>query len=191
METLDYDYQVFDSNSQQADKNLSVKFFSMPVKDEQASAEQGRPIYKDVTHAELRIRGDRNNIIHKPVDLAIQRRFPDQWRAYEQGQELTGDGTPLAEWPSMSKSMVEEMRYFGFHTVEHLADARDDVVSKFPGLRSLQQKAKAFMELAKGNAPLEKMQVELETRDSTIAAQASQIADLAKRLDAMDKKASK
>ena len=191
METLDYDFQVFDQRSREADKNLAVRFFTMPVRDEDASAKEGRPIFKDVVHAEIRVRGDRNNIVHTPVDEGVKRRFPDAWRAYQQGEELVNQGTPLAEWPSMSKSMVEELKYFGFYTVEHVANARDDVISKFPGLRSIQNKAKAFLELAAGNAPLERMQSELEKRDSTIAAQENQIKDLAARLAELEKKSSK
>lgn len=191
METLDYDFQVFSQQSREADKNLAVRFFVLPMKDEEASAKEGRPIFKDVVHVEIRVRGDRNNIVHQPVDENIKRRFPEAWRAYQQGEELVNQGTPLAEWPSMSKSMVEEMKYFGFYTVEHIANARDDVISRFPGLRSIQQKAKAFLELAAGNAPLERLHAELEKRDSTIAAQKAQMEDLAARLAELEKSVNK
>lgn len=188
MQTLEFDHNVFDPQSAEQDKHLAVRFFVMAVQDPEASAKEGRPIFKDVVHVELRVRGDRNNVVHKPVDEQIKRRFRDAWRAYEQGEELMQQGTPLAEWPAMSKSMVEELKYFGFFTVEHVANARDDVLSRFPGLRSVQQRAKNFLELAKGSAPLERMQKEIETERSEKEALKAQVADLAARLAAMEAK---
>jgi hypothetical protein len=88
----------------------------------------------------------------------------------------------------ISKSQIEELRYFGFFTVEHLAAARDDVCAKFPGLTNLKQRAQNFMELAKGAAPLEAMQAKLDATISEREALAAQVADLGKRLAAMEKK---
>lgn len=191
MEQLEYDYNVFDQQAAESDKHLAVRFFTMPVQDMDKSAAEGRPIFNDVVHAEIRVRGDRNNIVHKPVDETIKRRFRDAWRAYEQGKELMQQGTPLAEWPVVTKSMVEELKYFGFYTVEQVAEARSDVVSKFPGLTSIQQRAKNFLELAKGTAPLEKMQSELDKVSSEKAALEAQVQDLGRRLAAMEAKSSK
>lgn len=191
MEQLEYDYTVFNQQGAEDDKKLAVRFFTMAVQDMDDSAAQGRPIFRDVVHVEIRVRGDRNNVVHKPVDDLIKRRFRDAWRAYEQGEELMQKGTPLAEWPIVTKSMVEELKYFGFYTVEQVAEARSDIVGKFPGLNSIQQRAKHFLELAKGTAPLESMQVKLETVSSEKEALEAQVADLSKRLAAMEAKQAK
>ncbi len=188
MDTLDYDHNVFNQQNAEADKSLAVRFFVLPVRDEMESAKEGRPIFKDVVHVEVRVRGARNEVVHKPVDELVKRRFRDAWRAYEQGEELTGQGTPLSEWPSMSKSQVEELKYFGFFTVEHLAGARDDVLNKFPGLRTLRDRARNFMELAKGNAPLEKIQGELDSTKSDLAAAQEQLKDMSRRMAEMEAK---
>lgn len=190
MEQLEYDHGIFDQQGADADKNLAVRFFTMPVQDMDESAKQGRPIFNDVVHVEIRVRGDRNNIVHKPVDDQIKRRFRDAWRAHEQGEELMQKGTPLAEWPIVTKSMVEELKYFGFYTVEQVAEASSGVISKFPGLQSIQQRAQRFLELAKGSAPLEAMQANLEKVSSEKEALEAQVRDLAKRLAAMESKAS-
>ena len=98
METLDFDHNVFTQQSREADKSLAVRFFTMPIKDDEASAKEGRPIFKDTTMVEIRTRGARNEVVHKPVDQQIKQRFAEAWRAYEQGVKMVEDGTPLAEW---------------------------------------------------------------------------------------------
>lgn len=87
----------------------------------------------------------------------------------------------------MSNAMVEEMRHFGFFTVEHIAGARDDLVAKFPGLMNMKNRAKSFLELAKGNAPLERLQSQLDAERSEKEALKAQVADLAARFALMEK----
>lgn len=188
METLEYDHAVFNTQSAEADRSLAVRFFTLPVQDVEATAEQGRPIFKDVEHVEIRVRGDRNSVVHKPVDEGVKRRFSAAWQQHAQGQQVLQSGTPLGEWPGITRAQIEELRYFGFQTVEHLAEARDDVVARFPGLTSLKQRARNFLELAKGAAPLERMQAALETATSEKEALAAQVADLGKRLAVMEAK---
>jgi hypothetical protein len=108
------------------------------------------------------------------------------YTAWKEGNELPESGTPLAEWPAMSKSQVEEMKYFGFFTVEHIANARDDLLHKFPGLLSLKQRATAFLELASGSAPIERLQSELEKERRANQALQAQMADLAARMAKME-----
>src|SRR6478735_5812707 len=155
MDSLEFDHQIFDAREAEAAKNLAVRFFMQPMKDEAASVLEGRPIYNDTKMIEIRVRGDRNNIVVRPVREDDRMRFASAWAAYEKGLAAHGDGTPLAEWPVMSASMVEELRYFGFHTVEQIANASDMVIGKMPGLSAIKDRAKLFLEFSKGAAPLE------------------------------------
>lgn len=186
MEQLDYDYTIHNAQGAEADKGLAVRFFKMAVQDFEATAAQGRPIFKDTDMVEIRVRGSRNDVLHKPVDDLTKRRFRDAWRAYEQGEELLESGTPLEQWPQMTRAQVEEMKYFGFRTVEHIANARDDLTAKFPGLLGLKMRAKAFLELASGAAPLASLQSQLEEEKSARLAAEAQVADLAQRMSAME-----
>lgn len=170
METLDYDHNMFDPvnmAASKADENLAVRFYIAPVQDMEETAKQGRPIFRDTKMVEIRVRGDRNNIVVRPVREEDKRRFAGPWKAFESQEALVVDGTPLREWPMMSTSMVEELKYMGFYTVEHLANASDTVVGKFAGLGIWKQKAKAFLELAAGGAPVSKLQKENEDLRST------------------------
>lgn len=188
MEALDYDHSVFNQAQREADKALAVRFYMMPVKNEHRSAEEGRPIFEDTEHAEIRVRGDRNNVVIRPVREEDKIRFRDAYRAYKDGMNAVVNGTPLGEWPACTQSFVEEMKFLGFHTVEQLADASEAVLTRVPGLTSLKQKAKTFIDYSKGVAPLEKLQTKLEQAESDAAMARQQAADMSARLTELEAK---
>jgi hypothetical protein len=66
--------------------------------------------------------------------------------------------------------------------VEQLAGAPDNVGQKFFSFNEDKRSAKAFIELAKGNAPLEKMNEELKARDSKIEELQAQIEAITKMM---------
>lgn len=176
---LEYDHRDFSNNSP-VPTNIAVRFFRMPVKNEEKSLEEGRPIYDDVEMIEKRVRGDRNNIVVKPVTQQEKRDFRDAYRAFLEDTEVKESGTPLAEWPPVNASLREELKYFGYTTVEHLAEADDNACTRVPGLQGLKNRAKSFLELAKGSAPLEKLHKENEDLRSMIDVLQAQVAEISK-----------
>lgn len=178
LETIDYDINVFNPQSREADKGLAVKFYMEPIKNDVKSLEEGRPIYDDTEMVEIRVRGDRNNIVQRPARDDDRRRFPDAYKYFKTGVEGGSQGTPLKEWPVMSRSMVEELKYFGFYTVEQLSKADDGVCSKLPGLTTLREKAKIYLEHAAGGSPLERVQNENAELKSQMEAMQRQMTEL-------------
>jgi hypothetical protein len=189
MEELDYNHEIFNAQQAEQDKNLAVRFYKQALKDEAKSVEEGRAIFVDTIMVEIRVRGDRNNVVNRPVREDDKHRFRQAYQSYEKHLE-SGllEGTPLGEWGAVGPSFVEEMRYLGFYTVEQLAEANDTVVGRVPGLQTFKQKAKVFLEFTKGAAPLERLQADLETEKNAREAAQIQVADLASRLADMEKK---
>jgi predicted RecB family nuclease len=95
-------------------------------------------------------------------------RFADRYKKWKAGQSEAVIGTPLTALPGMTPAKVEEYRYFKIVTVEQLADANDGLGQKFMSFQQDKQRAKAFMEVAANNAPIEKMNEELSKRDAEI-----------------------
>lgn len=188
METLDYDHNAFDPRATAADANLAVRFYTHPIRNEAKSIDAGRPIFEDTEMVEIRVRGDRNNVVQRPARDDDKARFRAVYRAFKEGLESQATGTPLKEWPIMSASMVQELAYLGFHTVEQVAEANDGVCSKVAGLTGMKNKAKAFLELAQGTAPLEKLQSQLEQEKNRADALQAQLQDMAARMTAMEAK---
>ena len=74
------------------DAALWVKFHSKSVEQPYESTMQGRPIFKNVDYIEIRIPGDKDNVIDTPVRHEHKIRFHQQWAAYQAGK---GDGTEV------------------------------------------------------------------------------------------------
>ena len=155
-ETLDFDPQTQFTDA--GDKQMYAQFYMHFVPDVLKSEEENRPIYKDQIFVKIFAPGDRNNIIDRPVRESDQFRFPTQWARFKAGEDQRAAGTPLEIWPVVTKAMAEELKFFGFHTVEQLAGASDEVCSKRLGLVDLKSKATAYLQVAKGDTkPLAEM----------------------------------
>jgi hypothetical protein len=177
VEVYEYDHNLF-SVEGAGDEKLFVQFHNDILKNETKSAAEGRPIYDDTIFVKIFTPGDRNNIIDRPATEIDKRRFHKQFAAF-QGNKEQVTGTPLAEWPIMSRSMTEELRYFGFQTVEQLAQASDEATSRMAGLASFKAKAIAYLELAAGSTkPIEKLTGDLEQ----VKAENRQLAEAVKQL---------
>jgi hypothetical protein len=194
MDTLEYNHNDFNAQQAEQDRALLVKFFSTPLKNDEKSVEEGRPIFDDVDMIEIRVRGTKDNIVQRPVRPDDKVRFREAWRAHSEGEKAVQSGTPLAQWPVMSTSQVEEMKYLGFFTVEQIAEASDGVVAKVTGLQTLKNKAKAFIEFSKGAAPIEQLQAKLsesanetETLRRQLSETQAALSKLTARIDAEDK----
>ena len=80
---------AYASDPQGADRGLYVRFYNDEMKDERASSEMGRPIFKSVEMCEIRF-GDRNNVIvvltfaqrerygHRPISRPLP--SPTRWQ---------------------------------------------------------------------------------------------------------------
>lgn len=161
---------------------LYARFYLHPKKDEKASIDEGRPIFREVPYIEIRVPGDKGTVINRPVRDRDRAEFPKQWAAFEAGKEQGVDGTPLEEWPMISRAQVEELRFFGVRSVEQLAQMSDSNAQKFMAIGSLREKARLYMEAAKGNAPMAKLQNENERLRGEIEALKDQMQELAKQM---------
>jgi hypothetical protein len=166
------------------DAKLFVQFFRKPVLQPGLSQQEGRAIYKETDYIRIMVPGDKLSVIERPVDAIDARRFADKYEKWKAGAGNAVEGTPLSSLPKMTPSKVEEYKFFGLHTVEQLADANDNLGQKFFGFQEDKRAAKAFIELAKGNAPIEKMNEELKARDSKIEELQAQIEAITRMMGA-------
>ena len=152
------------------DDSLYVRFYSHPKQDPVKSAEEGRPIFNDTEYVSIMVPGDKTSIIERPARDMDRQRFAKHYAAFKNDAEEVLEGTPLAAWPGLTRSQVEELRYFNIRTVEQLATVSDSHAQKFMGINTLRNKAQAYIEAAAGNAATDKMALELESRDNEITA---------------------
>lgn len=151
-----------------ADNKLYIEFYRKPVLQPGKSREAGRAVYEEVDYIRIHVPGDKSSVIERPASEQDIFRFKDRYERWKAGQEEAVSGTPLSALPGMTPSKVEEYKFFKLVTVEQLAEANDNLGAKFMSFQQDKQRAKAFLEVAKNNAPIERMNQELAKRDAEL-----------------------
>ena len=167
-ETLDFTMNFEDHQQAEADKKLLVIFFKDVQKNEHKSTEAGRPIFDEVDLVKIITPGSRDSYVGF-AEPEYQQRFPQQWARYKQGKSQDISGTPLNQLPWLGIGQIAEFNAVGCFTVEQLVGMSDAMSGKFMGHHAIKQRAQQYLNLAKENAPLLKMEAELKTRDHQIA----------------------
>jgi hypothetical protein len=165
------------SDESNADSRLQVRFYKRPVQQEQETIDAGRPIYKEFDFVHICVAGDTLTEIDTYALASHKQRFPIQWANYmnrvgANDQEVIG--TPVSEWPLVSKSQAEELRAMKFHTVESIANASDQQLQRMgmaAGMSpySFRDKAKAFLNLATSSAETDKREQEINSLKEELA----------------------
>jgi hypothetical protein len=180
VQTANFDANDFNDRAQQkADEGLLVKFFVKAIPDTVATAEQGRPIFMDVEYIDIRIPGKRDSIC-RAARMSDIERFRAHYDAFKNRTALSPElvGTPLIEWPLMTRSQAEEMAFANVKTVEQLVAMSDGAASNFMGLQSLRAKAREWLIIAKEGKAAADMKSELEKRDEEINTLKAQMKEL-------------
>ena len=166
---------------------LYVQFYVHPLQNAEKTLEEGRPIFDETDYVRIMVPGDKTSIVERPARIGQGPNFDNfkygqEYQMFKQGTQDALVGTPLSEWPSISRSQVRELEHFNVRTVEQLAGMPDTAVQNFSGVSGLRTRALRYMDEAKNGAALNQMQTELETRDNTIQTMANQIKDMQKAL---------
>ena len=190
------DYNVTDmaiagNNARYAgDKNLWVQFNLEPMVDDEASAKEGRPIYKEVEHIKIMQPGNKESIVCRPITQMDKARFRQQYENWKAGHEELLEGQPLEQWARISKAQVEELKYFGVRTVEQLATMSDAHSQKFMGIAMLRNLAREDMQRGKEGAMSSQMLEALQAKDNQIATLQEALGQLQKTVAELKKGAS-
>lgn len=172
MDTFNEDVDLF-TKDRKGDERLGIRFFRKAARDDVKSDTEGRMVFRDVEYIQIMVPGDRDNIIIRPAGEGDKKRFGqqyDDWKRNETAEQIVL-GTPLEMWGRLSLSQIEEFRYIGVRSVEQLAELNDTAMTKMPGAHELKRKAQAFLLAQKEEAPMRRLQAELETRDTELARQ--------------------
>lgn len=103
-----------------------VTFYRKAIQNNFKSQQSGHPVFEDVDYIRIASPGG-YNIIETPVRGDHKARYPRLWANYERAmknQEVS-EGTPIAEWPQLTRAQCETLRAMSFYTVEQLASASD------------------------------------------------------------------
>jgi FtsZ-binding cell division protein ZapB len=161
-----------------------VEFKQVAVEDRNASIEQGRRVTKNVNMAYVMQLGSKDQTEKVAEEWLAQLRrkviegeYPDAWlkhfdtkfQDWKAGRDTPENGYPVREWAVLSPAEVENLLELKIRTVEDLAAATEELLQKNLGLRTLKQKAQAWLESANSGAEkLAALTVENEQLKETI-----------------------
>jgi len=192
--------QKIESDVNQADSRLAIKFYKLAVEDKFASAQSGRPIFKETDYISIVVPGDSLTEIDRPVYEQDKTRFPIQWANYMNrvGNTEHFEGTPLSEWTILNSAQVAELKALRFYTIEQVATASDQQITKLnmaAGMSpyAFRDKATAYLKMASGAADVNareeevaRLKAEKEESDAKLAKLQAQMDNLMNMME--DKK---
>ena len=159
-------------NPDAADRGLRVTFFLDEVLDEAATTEAGRPIHKSVEMCEIKY-GDKDNVVVDRVKYMKpdpRQRFPVQWAKFKAGEKEQVVGTLLRKWGLIETALAKDYEAIGIMTVEQLAGLSDELCKRYRGSIADRQKARDFLAMADGQAPIAAARAEIEALREEIRA---------------------
>ena len=179
-----YKYQQDPASGEKA---LHAEFYWEEIKDEVASVAEWRPIFKSVEMCEIRY-GDKDNIIRDRVKYMRpdpRQRFPVQYARFKAGEATQVVGTLLREWGLLDRASAKSYEAVGVFTVEQLSALSDTNAQQFRGSIADRQRARDFLAMAQGQAPIaqaraenEALRVELQALRESLEAQGQEIEKL-------------
>ena len=145
------------------ENNVFVEFYTDAVELTYRSEEEGRPIFEDRPFIKIIVPGDQGNVIERVANDLDKRKYPNAWKRFQSSEATGHSGTPLEQWPQITRSQLKESKYFEVHTVEQMASLADTHVQRLGmGFADLRTKAQAYLAAAAGTAVATKDAAEKE-----------------------------
>ena len=157
-----------------------VTFETRAVEDRSKLVENGYYGFKDVDFVMVMPAGGKDVFedkadkwLEKQQKLVRDKRVPPehleyfkrQYKAFKEGESEVIDGTPIKSWPVLTPAQIKSVLQANIKSVEDLAVAPDDALSMIGmGARAFQQKAKNWLESAKGNGVATQRLTDLENK---------------------------
>lgn len=142
------------------DAALFVEFYYRAEQNNYQSQVEGRPIFVSKPFVKIVLPGGKN-IVEREVNETDKVRFPRQWNAFVERKEAPITGLPVEQWPALSVEQVAVLKALSIYTVEQLVAIPETIYPQIGmDARSLVAKAKAFLDAAKGAAPMQALAAE-------------------------------
>lgn len=159
------------------------KFYRDKAENGFKSAQAGHPVFDDVEMVDIIIPGQNQSIASERVKQHHKDRWPTQYAAWKAGLEIAQEGSPLEYWPPLTPAQVGNLKALNVHTVEQLATVDDSALTRMGmGARDLREKAKAWLENAKGGESVSQLMAENSALKAQVKAMETNYADLAERV---------
>lgn len=154
--------------NQNAARN-TITFYKHREKNNYKSEQEGRPVWDEKDFICIICPGQDKQRVQRPVRDEDIQEYSEAWKAYCEKRKQPVNGTPIADLPGMTQSILTLMDHGNITTIEQLASIGDTEVQNLgPNGMVLRSRAKSFLEgsnrLAAENAELRARLEALEAR---------------------------
>jgi hypothetical protein len=148
---------------------ILVEIYEKPIKDEKRSANSNIPIYEKRVYIKKKAANSRDEY-NQPVKETDRQKYAELFAAFEAGQDVELDGTPIEQWAALDVADVETLKSINVLTIQSAAKIPETTLHRMPiGLKNINVKAQKWLnsinevdELRKQNADLLKRVTQLE-----------------------------
>jgi len=167
---------ISNSRSGQEQDGCIPIFHSRVVEDLLETEKTGQRKYKEVAYVKVLSPGNDKEIPDFMVTEIHKKRWPEQWRAFSEGDDVALDGYPLEQWQGITPVETRTLKDLKVRSVEELSKIPDANLTNIgQGFLPLKHRALAFLESQKGEAGFVKMKAENEKMSARIETQDEQI----------------
>lgn len=146
-----------------SEDGLLVEFYTDAVAQGAESEKAGRPIFKDVEHVRIIVPGDNRTEVVRVATDADKERFSRIYDHYKSTGEKSAVGTPVEEWPTLTKSQAKELKGLNIRTVEQLASMTGAAHEALPPeFKPQVARAQAFLAQAGATSDVQRFATENE-----------------------------
>jgi len=184
MDVEGFDPRYLDPSKQR--DTVIPRFYIKSVRNETESKRTGSVVYEDREYVELRVPGDKLNIIVTKVDDGHRRRWPQYYKAFVENRVLKPEGFPLNAWAVATPALISTLADMNCHTVEQLASLSETSLPRFQGMLKIQQQAREFLKSKEDAQVISQLQHTNETLQDRLSMQEDTIKALKDRLVALE-----
>lgn len=185
---MDMEYAMFQQvlNQKDSEKNVAARFYDKAVKTNEV-AENGLPVFKNVTYIEIRLKDNSTDVYNQPATAEKIRRFPKEYALYQLSKKQAENGTPLEQFAFLTAAEIATCKSRGVFTVEALAELDFDKVQSL-GLQDEHVLAQMFWEQSNNNKMLDEFAKKEAEYERELEALREQLAAVQRALNEERKK---
>lgn len=154
------------------ENGLQVEFYDEAAEQRAESRKKGRPVYKDRTLVKIVNPLDMNVVLVRVATDHDKQQYRKAFQAYQnEAKSKNVEGTPLREWPAVTRSQAQDAAFYKVFTVEQVADLSSDLVGDLgEDWENLRKKAQLYLKGSEDSAAALALADENEQLKKQIAA---------------------
>ena len=184
MDVEGFDPRFLDPSKQK--DTVIPRFYLRSCQNKELTKKTGSVVFEDVEYVEMRVPGDKLNIVETRVDDNHRKRWPQYYKAFVEKREQRPEGFPLSAWALATPALISTLAAVNCYTVEQLAGMPETSLPRMHGLLKVQQQAREFLQSKEDAQVISQLQHAKSEMEDRLASQNETIQALKARLAVLE-----